>query len=506
MALQHLCFACILGKPFSDGEMIKDCIMAASDVICPQLKTDFAAISLSRQTITRRTEQISTDLQTQLRMKVDEFECCSIALDESTDNRDTAQLAIFIRGVDKSLQVTEELLALRSMKDTTTGADILKEVMVALEDFKIDLRKLTGVATDGAPAMIGKNIGFAGLFRKRFEDENLECPAMLHCIIHQENLAAKSLKMENVLATVKSAVNFIKSKGLKHRKFQEFLRSIESEYDDIPYYSEVRWLSRGEMMKRTYNISEDIYNFLKENGKAIEEFKNEEFMLDFAFCIDMLQQLNGLNTKLQGRSQLVTDLYRHVGGFEGRLSLWITQFQSRELDETVFTKLSNRMKKPDADLDFAYEKYADLLIALRSQFEDRFADFRSLSDALHLFSAPLSTAIETCPRNLMMELIDIKSDLRVKHLFQGDSDLVKSYQSLPPMSYPNLRQFASKYIAQFGSTYLCEQLFSRMKYIKNRYRTSLLDVHLSDLLRVSTSQFPPNYEGIADIIQHHPSH
>lgn len=35
-------------------------------------------------------------------MKVDEFVCGSSALDESTDNRDTAQLALFIQRVDKS--------------------------------------------------------------------------------------------------------------------------------------------------------------------------------------------------------------------------------------------------------------------------------------------------------------------------------------------------------------------------------------------------------------------
>jgi hypothetical protein len=37
----------------------------------------------------------------------------SIALDDSTDASDTAQPAIFIRGVDADLNITEELLALQ---------------------------------------------------------------------------------------------------------------------------------------------------------------------------------------------------------------------------------------------------------------------------------------------------------------------------------------------------------------------------------------------------------
>lgn len=42
---------------------------------------------------------------------------------------DTAQLAVFVRGVSEDYTVIEELLDLRSMKDTTTGQDIYEEVV-----------------------------------------------------------------------------------------------------------------------------------------------------------------------------------------------------------------------------------------------------------------------------------------------------------------------------------------------------------------------------------------
>ena len=45
----------------------------------------------------------------------------SNALDESTDLSNTAQLAIFIRGVDDDFNVTEELLELVPKKGTTTN-------------------------------------------------------------------------------------------------------------------------------------------------------------------------------------------------------------------------------------------------------------------------------------------------------------------------------------------------------------------------------------------------
>jgi hypothetical protein len=47
-------------------------------------------------------------------------------------------------------------------------------------------------------------------------------------------------------------------------------------------------------------------------------------------------------------------------------------------------------------------------------------------------------------------------------------------------------------LAQFGSTYCCEQFFSRMNFVKSKTRTRLTDLHLGNTLRVATSNFSPN--------------
>uniref|UniRef100_A0A1A8ABQ2 HAT C-terminal dimerisation domain-containing protein n=1 Tax=Nothobranchius furzeri TaxID=105023 RepID=A0A1A8ABQ2_NOTFU len=70
-------------------------------------------MSLSRNTVAERVDQPSTNLKEQLVGKGKDFIAYSLAVDESTDTSDIAQLSIFVRGVDSSLSITEELLALR---------------------------------------------------------------------------------------------------------------------------------------------------------------------------------------------------------------------------------------------------------------------------------------------------------------------------------------------------------------------------------------------------------
>ena len=71
-------------------------------------------------------------------------------MDESTDLKDTAQVAVFIRGINAHFDVTEEFASLVPLKDTTTGKNAVKSV---IDDFGLKLYVLCGVTTDGAPAM-----------------------------------------------------------------------------------------------------------------------------------------------------------------------------------------------------------------------------------------------------------------------------------------------------------------------------------------------------------------
>ncbi|CAK1591146.1 unnamed protein product [Parnassius mnemosyne] len=144
---------------------------------------------------------LSSNIAEQLNEKTKTIEFFSLALDESTDNSFTAQLLIFIRGVTQDFEVLEELLGMCSLKGQTRGVDILNVLLDECSKTDLDLSKLSGVATDGAPSMIGVNSGLVTLLKKHLQEKNINAEDFMqfHYIIHQEALCSKKIEFQNVM-------------------------------------------------------------------------------------------------------------------------------------------------------------------------------------------------------------------------------------------------------------------------------------------------------------------
>jgi hypothetical protein len=176
-------------KPYSDGEFVKECLEVVGDFICPEKRTLISSISLLRFTVCRRIDDISQMTETKmhdLSQRVEE----STTVDESTDVVDTAQLAIFVRGVDTNFNITEKLAALCSMKGPITGAELYEQIMRVIKTFNLNLNKLQRITTDAAPAMVGEKNGLTALITEEMGKRTGQA-YIWYCVIasHINNLS-----------------------------------------------------------------------------------------------------------------------------------------------------------------------------------------------------------------------------------------------------------------------------------------------------------------------------
>ncbi|XP_031655934.1 general transcription factor II-I repeat domain-containing protein 2-like [Oncorhynchus kisutch] len=419
-------------RPFNEEEFMKKCMMKVCDLVCPEKKQAFSNVSLSRNTVADRTCDLATNLYDQLMEKGKDFVAFSLAVDESCDASDTAQLS----------------------------------------------------ATDGAPAMCGKKSGLVGMVQEKMREEN--CAGELtvyHCIIHQEALCAKALKMEHVMTTVTQVVNFIRAKGLNHRQFKSFLEECGSEYADVPYHTEVRWLSRGKVLNRCFELREEICQFLETKGKDTAELREQKFLCELAFLCDISSHLDALNLQLQGRGRIITDMYAAVRAFKTKLCLWENQMLQ---GNPCHFPCCQSIKAQISTAVFPCAQFAEKLSVLAAEFSRRFADFDAQKCKFELLSNPFAVDVENAPTNIQMELIELQCNDTLKSKYEAVG--AAQFPRFIPDTMPQLRTQAAQMLSMFGSTYLCEQLFSSMKMTKTTHRRRLTDEHLRSILRISSAQ------------------
>ncbi|KAF2881004.1 hypothetical protein ILUMI_25152 [Ignelater luminosus] len=218
-------------RPLVDGEFVKECMLEASHLLCPDQKQLFENINLTKDTLVCQINYISDNLFNQLNLKADNFKFCALALelDELSCNSisDISQLSIFIRGINDDFEIMEELLALYPLRGAT-GEDLFLAVQECMAKVNISWNKIVSITTDGCSSLTDKS----GELLKRINNQVEDKIILLHCMRHQEELCNRVLKFDHVVTVVTKIVNFIREHALTHRPFISFIKEIECEHFD----------------------------------------------------------------------------------------------------------------------------------------------------------------------------------------------------------------------------------------------------------------------------------
>lgn len=104
-----------------------------------------------------------------------------------------------------------------------------------------------------------------------------------------------------------------------------------------------------------------------------------------------------------------------------------------------------------------------------NEFDRRLSDFKTQHSGFAIFVNPFTADVDRAPHLLQMEIIELLSNSGLRAKFQ-DAAIKDFYRLLPPALMPQLRLHAARVLSIFGSTYLCEQMFSIMNLNKTKHR------------------------------------
>ncbi|XP_042203602.1 protein ZBED8-like [Homarus americanus] len=263
-------------KPHTFGEtLVKPCALEMVELVCGlEQRKKIAAVPLSNDVIHSRIVDISSNI---LKQVMEELAATSflfsMQLNETTDVSQCSQLLVFVRYMHADA-IKEEFIFCEPLLETTKAIDTLEMVNSFFAKQNFDWKKNLGtLCTDGAPAMLGNPSGFATLVKK-------EAP-------------------------------------------QRFRQEMGAEYEVLLYHTEVRWLSRGQILKRLIELRAEVSLFLREKESSLsEQFDSEEFIHGLAYLADIFGHMNEVNLAIHGPKVTIIDATERQQAFPAKLPLW----------------------------------------------------------------------------------------------------------------------------------------------------------------------------------------
>ena len=139
--------------------------------------------------------------------------------------------------------------------------------------------------------MLGRHQGFIKYLKKAV-------PGVLtvHCVIHRQNLVAKNTsdRFHHSLSTVLKAVNTIKARALNFRLFRQLCAENDEEFEQLLLHTEVRWLSKGNCLKRFYSLFSTVVEFFQVLDDSVS-VKLISIKADIAYLSDIFMKFNEVN-------------------------------------------------------------------------------------------------------------------------------------------------------------------------------------------------------------------
>ncbi|XP_050058667.1 zinc finger BED domain-containing protein 5-like [Aphis gossypii] len=478
------------GEAYTIAEsLIKPCAMEM--VKCMLDEKSAKEISKIPILIDNRINDLAADIQNEL---VFRLKSCKFALqmDESTDVAGLTILIVIVRYQHEST-LLEDLLLCKSLPTRTTGAEIFDLLNSFLEGNEIPWENCVDICTDGAKAMSGIINGAV----QRIKNIAKNCSSS-HCMIHRQALAAKKLSVsfKKALDEVVKIINFIKSRPLQNRLFKILCEDMGSVHTSLLLHTEVRWLFRGKILTRIFELRDEVRAFfLEHNFELKDRFLDQMWLLKVAYLSDIFTKINELNFTLQGRHVNVFTAHEKIHAFKKKLDFWKICMSSNKFD--CFPTIKCFSKEEEVKINEVFiEEIIQHLTGLSEGFNQYFPNDQQVKYKNELW---IKNPFIVNTRPPAMSAKEYETFIE----FTSDSSLQEKFKSMQLAEfwcsskdeYPQLSQKAVLVLLPFATTYMCETGFSTYVSTKTKYRNRL-DAEPNMLLQLSSIK--PNIKNICN--------
>uniref|UniRef100_A0A0L8I895 BED-type domain-containing protein n=1 Tax=Octopus bimaculoides TaxID=37653 RepID=A0A0L8I895_OCTBM len=296
-------------KSHNIGEtLIKPSLLRAVELVLGKESANkLSQISLSNDTVKGSIDDLSQDNKDQILDQVRDSPVFAIQCDETTDTAQCSQLLVYVRFV--------------------SGECVKQEMFVLCQTTVYKRKRCSVTLSMTTAAVIFSDVS------NFFQETNFYG---IHCI---KNVAIK-------------VVIFVESGTLNSRLFKLLCNDIESEHEALLFHTNVRWLSKGNMLGQFYVLRKEITIFLdfQQETDLHDKFQPDGFQLSLAYLVDIFEALNALDLKLQGENINILTHHDTIRTSMAKLDLWNAMFGSTYLCAAAFsivvavkTKYRNRL-------------------------------------------------------------------------------------------------------------------------------------------------------------------
>ena len=431
-------------KPLTVAETLTlpACKAIMNEMLGPDAAKERAKVPLPDNTIARRIDDMSADIERIVLEKMHISRKFALQLDEFTDITGHAQLLANVSFVDGD--ATREGFE-RHCQKKKTGGEIFRVASEYLEQGGLTWENCISGCTDGAVAMVGRTKGFVSRVKERHPDV-----IVTHCFLHQEALVAKTLPAD--LAPVLEDVMRM-TRPLKSRIFASLCEEMGAENKVLLLHTEDRWLSRG-------SREELKVFFTNERCDDAELPASDEWCARLAYMADIFQHLNELNRRMQDRNEKLLTNTDKINGFRSKVQLWQQHVESTNLGMFPLTQ-----KWQGVNTAALCETICKHLKTLEQKLSFYFPS--SSTDCLDWVRDPYSSAAvlgKDMTLQEQEEITALRQDRGLKLSF-ADQPL-DSFWLTAAKEFPILASTPISTMVPFSTTYLCELSFSSMPAIK----------------------------------------